>query len=91
MPKYAIDQGVKASIEQQFNALTGQLIAQTVAATTEQYELAGSIYRTAMDIAERPLLERTISQCLGNQSQAAQLLGMNRATLRTKLKRHGLL
>ena len=35
---------------------------------------------------------RTVMQAMdGNQSQAAKWLGINRATLRTKLKRYGML
>ena len=39
---------------------------------------------------ERPMLEVVMFQAHGNQTRAAQLLGVNRNTLRKKLKQHGL-
>ena len=50
-----------------------------------------NLYRQVVDEVERPLLEVIMKHTRGNQSKAAQCLGLNRATLRTKLKRHGLL
>jgi len=50
-----------------------------------------NLYREVVDEVERPLLELIMKHTRGNQSKAAQCLGLNRATLRTKLKRHGLL
>lgn len=40
---------------------------------------------------ERPLFARVLEQCNGNQCKAADMLGINRATLRTKLWRYGIL
>jgi Fis family transcriptional regulator len=39
---------------------------------------------------EKPMLEVVMFQARGNQTRAAQLLGVNRNTLRKKLKQHGL-
>lgn len=39
---------------------------------------------------EKPFLEVVMNQVNGNQSQAAELLGINRNTLRKKLKTHDL-
>ena len=50
-----------------------------------------NLYRQVVDEVERPLLEVIMQHTRGNQSKAAMCLGLNRATLRTKLKRHGLL
>jgi len=50
-----------------------------------------NLYREVVDEVERPLLELIMKHTRGNQSKAAMCLGLNRATLRTKLKRHGLL
>ena len=49
------------------------------------------VYRLMMDEVERPMLEVMMRYTHGNQSKAAQFMGINRATLRTKLKRHNLL
>lgn len=52
---------------------------------------ASNIYRLVLDEVERPMLEVMMRYTHGNQSKAAQCMGINRATLRTKLKRHNLL
>jgi Fis family transcriptional regulator len=39
---------------------------------------------------EKPMLEVVMNQAQGNQTRAAQLLGLNRNTLRKKLKQHDL-
>jgi len=39
---------------------------------------------------ERPLLVEVMAHVAGNQSRAADLLGVSRATLRKKLREHGL-
>ena len=40
---------------------------------------------------EVPLLEAVLARTRGNQSQAAKMLGINRATLRKKLERYSLI
>ena len=50
-----------------------------------------NLYRQILDQVERPLLEVIMEKTHGNQSRAAICLGINRATLRSKLKRHGLM
>ena len=40
---------------------------------------------------EAPLLESVLTHAKGNQSRAAAMLGINRATLRKKLKRYDLI
>lgn len=54
-------------------------------------ELTESIYHKMLDRLEKPLLVLVMEECHNNQSLAAVRLGINRATLRTKLKHHGLL
>lgn len=46
------------------------------------------LYALVMQEVERPLLETVMQHCDGNQSRAAQCLGINRATLRKKLRLH---
>lgn len=48
------------------------------------------VYDTFLAEFEQPLLREVMAWAGGNQSRAAQTLGMSRATLRKKLQRHGL-
>ena len=56
-----------------------------------QADQPANIYRQMLDMVEKPLLEEAMKTTLNNQSKTAAILGINRATLRTKLKRHNLL
>jgi Fis family transcriptional regulator, factor for inversion stimulation protein len=49
------------------------------------------IYDMVVSAAERPMLEVIMTRTDGNQSLAAQMLGINRNTLRKKLVEHGML
>ncbi|VFM99412.1 MAG: Fis family transcriptional regulator, factor for inversion stimulation protein [Candidatus Kentron sp. G] len=46
------------------------------------------LYRMVLDEMEAPLFESVLRQTRGNHSRAAELLGINRATLRKKLRQH---
>lgn len=48
------------------------------------------LYRMVLEEVELPLLEVVMAECGGNQSKAARLLGINRGTLRKKLRQYGL-
>ncbi len=56
-----------------------------------EYQTPPDVYRKIIDEIERTLFATTMKYTFGNQSKAAFYLGINRATLRTKLKRHGLM
>lgn len=44
-----------------------------------------ALYEAVLGQVEPPLLRATLRYCDGNQSRAASILGINRATLRKKL------
>ncbi|MDR2165276.1 MAG: Fis family transcriptional regulator [Zoogloeaceae bacterium] len=44
-----------------------------------------SIYDMVVKSVERPMLDRVMREANGNQSRAAEMLGINRNTLRKKL------
>jgi len=46
------------------------------------------IYNLVMHSVETPLIEIAIQYTKGNQTQAAELLGINRNTLRQKMKQY---
>ncbi len=50
-----------------------------------------ALHELVMQAVERPLLKFAVDRCSGNQSAAADLLGINRNTLRRKLVDYGLL
>ena len=53
-------------------------------------EYATNIYDMVVANVEKPLLEVVLHQAEGNQTRAAELLGLNRNTLRKKLTQHGI-
>jgi Fis family transcriptional regulator len=53
-------------------------------------ERPSAIYDMVVTCVEKPLLEVVLKHAQGNQTKAAELLGLNRNTLRKKLKAHGL-
>lgn len=67
---------VKSSIERYFQDLNG--------------EKPGHLYEMVIAEVEAPLLEAVMHFAQDNQSQAAKYLGINRNTLRKKLKLYGL-
>lgn len=51
---------------------------------------ASGLYGRVLQEIERPLLAITLDECSGNQLRAAELLGLNRNTLRKKIRELGL-
>ena len=83
-------------IKKQFNG-EGRQLSHQVSKSMRKYfkELDGEkptdIYNMVLKEIELPLLETVMRECNDNQSKASQILGINRGTLRTKLKEHKLL
>jgi Fis family transcriptional regulator len=75
--KNAIDDCIRNSVEQYFKDLRG----------AEPDDL----HQMFLGAAEKPLLEVVLRHAEGNQSKAAEWLGINRNTLRRKLLDHKLL
>ena len=72
-------------------------IADCVRRTLNRYfrdldgEQPHAIYDMVMNCAEKPMLEVVMKQANGNQTVAAEMLVINRNTLRKKLTEHDLL
>ncbi len=49
------------------------------------------VYDLVLAEVEKPLLSVVLEYTRGNQTRAAEILGLNRGTLRKKLKTHGLM
>ncbi|MDR0633491.1 MAG: Fis family transcriptional regulator [Azoarcus sp.] len=79
------------------NACHGSGIADAIVRTLEQYfhdldgEKPTAIYDMVIKCTEKPMLKFVLERANGNQSTAAQLLGINRNTLHRKLVDHDLL
>lgn len=71
-------------------------LADCVADTMKQYfddlngEQPQKLHHLFISEVEKPFLKVVLEQVNGNQSRASELLGINRNTLRKKLKLYGL-
>ncbi len=54
-------------------------------------ETCSDLYELVLAQVEQPLLRAVLNYTQGNQSKAAEILGVNRGTLRTKLRQYGLM
>ena len=63
-------------------------MAERYAATVQADD--GAIYKAAIEPLERALIRRALDQAGGNQSLAADRLGLHRNTLRNKIRQYGL-
>jgi Fis family transcriptional regulator, factor for inversion stimulation protein len=68
---------VEQAMENYFTNLDGQNVS--------------DVYEMVMAEVEAPMLEIVLKYTRHNQTRAAQVLGLNRGTLRKKLKQYGLL
>lgn len=75
----------------------GGTLREQVSRSVEHYfelmegEQASDLYSLVLAEVEAPLLAAVMRHTRGNQSRAAIVLGLNRGTLRTKLKQYNLL
>jgi len=53
-------------------------------------EKPSGVYDMVINCVEKPLLETVLHRVRGNQTHAAEVLGINRNTLRKKMKAHGI-
>ena len=77
MSKKHIDECIRTTLEQYFKDLRG----------AEPH----SVHEMIIAAVERPLLDVVMKHADGNQSRAAEWLGINRNTLRRKLLEHKLI
>ncbi|WP_434779711.1 DNA-binding transcriptional regulator Fis [Neisseria sp. Ec49-e6-T10] len=71
-----ISEAIHHAIEQYFADLEG--------------ESPSFVYQMVLSKVEKPLLEVVLKHTEGNQSKAATILGLNRNTLRKKIKQYQL-
>ncbi len=75
--QHTLREYVEIAMSDYFDQLEGQSV-------TDLYELV-------ISEVEAPLLEAVMSHCRDNQTKASLALGLNRGTLRKKLKKYGML
>lgn len=64
--------------------------AMTACLLDQHGDVSEDLFDQVLVLLERPLLTAVMDFCKGNQSKAASILGLNRSTLRKKLRRHRL-
>ncbi len=74
--KHSLSDNVRNAMETYFDDLNGH----------EVYD----VYELFLAQVEKPLLEVVMQNTRGNITKASQILGLNRGTLRTRLKKYGL-
>ena len=57
---------------------------------TFPYGESRKLYKFIIEAAEKPLIERILVKTEGNQLKAARILGINRNTLRAKIRKLGI-
>ena len=76
--------------------MTNNNLANNIDALLDQYfkDLSGEnsedLYGMVINSIEKPMLLYVMNYAEGNQSHASQILGLNRNTLRKKLKLHNI-
>ncbi|MDX8385377.1 MAG: helix-turn-helix domain-containing protein [Gallionella sp.] len=68
---------VRKSLKEYFKDLDGE-------------EPCCGMYSMVMGSVEKPLIELVLEHAEGNQTRAAEMLGINRNTLRKKMQQHGI-
>lgn len=76
MNKCELADSVKSSLDQYFKDLDG--------------ETPHALYDLVLNCIEKPLLEYIMHHAGGNQSKAAEILGLNRNTLRKKIQQYNI-
>lgn len=74
--KENLSDNIDTLLDQYFNDLDG--------------DQPSAIYEMVINTVEKPLLLYIMNKTEGNQSKAAKILGLNRNTLRKKLKQYNL-
>jgi Fis family transcriptional regulator len=67
------------------SAVLGEYFAQV------DQEMIADLYQMVLSEVEAPLLKAVMQQARSNQCKAAHMLGLNRGTLRKKLKQYDML
>ncbi len=89
MPPSAVRPAPTSTTPQVLSDIIAQHLAAYFAAHSGDLPPAG-LYDRLLPLMEKPLIEQSLTACKGNQIKAAELLGINRNTLRKKIKDLGI-
>ncbi|MEN9464900.1 MAG: hypothetical protein RL217_1081 [Pseudomonadota bacterium] len=76
-PTHTLRDSVEKALQNYFDHLDGQDVV--------------NVYELVLSEIEAPLLETVMKYTRDNQTKASEVLGLNRGTLRKKLKQYGML
>ena len=87
---------IVGDVETPSGLIKPQLLRESVRKAMNNYfsqfdnEEASEVYQLILSEVEAPLLDVVMRNSRGNQTKAARILGLNRGTLRKKLKKYNL-
>ncbi len=87
-PSKAVDTGM-VHPPQTLRECVNQVMHQYLAQVEDEH--ISDLYQMVLSEVEPPLLEAVMNFTRSNQTKASQMLGLNRGTLRKKLKQYGML
>lgn len=76
--------------EKKVKDLIEQLLEKEGYSIFNQKDGKGRLYKDALKALEKPLIENVLERTDGNQLKAARMLGINRNTMRSKIKKLGI-
>lgn len=85
----AVDEVAATTTEPSLSAFIERNVRQYFKALGD--EVPSNLYEVMLHQLEKPLLTVVLEQTRGNQTRTAEILGLNRGTLRKKLKTHHLM
>ena len=95
--QYSTDEDIDGADNKSVVHGQNQTIRECVATSLTEYfskvdhENINDLYDLVLSEMEAPLLEKVMYYTRSNQSKASNMLGLNRGTLRKKLKKYGML
>jgi two-component system nitrogen regulation response regulator GlnG len=88
LPIGPVSAAASVAVDATLEDIIERKLVQCVSGLREQ--ASANLYDLIVGLVEKPLLRAVLRETRGNQVRAAQILGINRNTLRKKLNEHGI-
>jgi two-component system nitrogen regulation response regulator GlnG len=88
LPIGPVSTAASVAVDATLEDIIERKLVQCVSGLREQ--ASANLYDLIVGLVEKPLLKAVLRETRGNQVRAAQILGINRNTLRKKLNEHGI-